>query len=185
VIEPGATIVPLETMSEVKLTALVPPHRYDECGSNANVCSIALRVDYCASSILFIGDAEALEEADSTIEAPVTLLQVGHHGSKTSSSPALLDRARPKYAVISAGRAGEGTNSTYCHPRKETVDALTTVLGGAGGGVMHASPSDAGCSRTTPDASWVDEPASDKLWVTARDGDVVLVTTDDGVFARE
>jgi len=98
VIEPGAATVPLATSEDVKLTALVPPQS-TECGSNANVCSIALRIDYCASSILFTGDAEAIEEADLTVDAPVTLLQVGHHGSKTSSSPALLDRALPKYAV--------------------------------------------------------------------------------------
>jgi competence protein ComEC len=185
VVEPGSATVPRATGEEVKLTAIVPPQWYPECASNANVCSIALRIDYCSSSILFTGDAEALEETDLPISAPVTLLQVGHHGSKTSSSAAFLDRVRPKYAVISAGLAGEGTNSTYCHPRKETVDALTTVLGGAGTGVMHAFPSDAGCSRTTPDSSWGDEPASDRLWVTARDGDVALVTTGDGGFTRD
>src|SRR4051794_19015519 len=102
------------------------------CAKNANICSIALLIDYCSSSVLFTGDAEAIEEADLAIDAPVTLLQVGHHGSKTSSTPTLLDRTKPKYAVISAGKPGEGTNATYCHPRKETVDALTGILGGPG-----------------------------------------------------
>ena len=138
VVEPGSAIVPLATGEDVKLIAIVPPHWYDECGSNANVCSIALRIDYCSSSILFTGDAEALEEVDRTISSPVTLLQVGHHGSKTSSSPAFLDRVKPKYAVISAGLAGEGTNSTYCHPRNETVDTLTVALGGPGGFVLRS-----------------------------------------------
>jgi hypothetical protein len=50
--------------------------------------------------------------------------------------------------AISAGMAGEGTNSTYCHPRRETVDALTAALGGPGEPVIHAFPSEAGCSRT-------------------------------------
>jgi hypothetical protein len=89
------------------------------------------------------------------------------------------------YAVISAGRAGEGTNSTYCHPRKETVDALTAVLGGAGGGTIHAFPSVTKCDASGAEAQWVDEPASDRLWVAARDGDVVLMTTGDGIFTRE
>jgi competence protein ComEC len=71
-----------------------------------------LRIDYCASSVLFTSDAEALEEADLAIDAPVTLLQVGHHGSKTSSSAAPLHRAQPKYAVISAGKVGEGVSAT-------------------------------------------------------------------------
>lgn len=81
--------------------------------------------------------------------------------------------------------AGEGTNSTYCHPRKETVDALTAALGGVGAATIHAFPSAAGCSAGTTDAEWIDEPASDKLWLTARDGDIVLATMGDGVFARE
>jgi hypothetical protein len=71
----------------------------------------------------------------------------------------------------------EGTNSTYCHPRKEAVDALTAALGGAGAGVIHAFPSSVTCSASTAGALWVDEHASDKLWATARDGDVVLTTT--------
>lgn len=136
-----------------------------------------------APSVLFPGDAEALEEADLAIDAPVTLLQVGHHGSKTSSRPTLLDRAQPKYAVISTGKPGEGTNATYCHPRKETVDALTAVLGGAGGRTIHAFPLVTKCDASG--AQWIDDPASDRLWVTARDGDVVVTATGDGVFTRE
>jgi competence protein ComEC len=190
VIEPGHTTIPLEISTDVKLTALVPPHWYEGpdkegCAKNPNICTIALRIDYCASSVLFLGDAEALEEADLAVDAPVTLLQVGHHGSRTSSSPALLDRAKPKYAVISAAKAGEGTNRTYCHPRKETVDALTAALGGVGSGTIHAFPSVTKCDASGAEAQWIDEPASNHLWLTARDGDVVLTTTGDGVFTRE
>jgi len=191
VIEPGHTTIPLETSEGVKLTAIVPPHWYEEsgaqagCAKNPNLCSVALRIDYCASSVLFTGDAEALEEADLALDAPVTLLQVGHHGSNTSSTLALLDRAKPKYAVISAGKPGEGTNATYCHPRKETVDALTAVLGGAGGATIHAFPSVTKCDAGGAEARWVDEPASDRLWLTARDGEVVLTSTGNAVFTRE
>ncbi len=169
----------------MRLPAIVPQQWYPECGSSANVCSIALRIDYCASSILFTGDAEALEEADLTINAPVTLLQVGHHGSKTSSSPGAARTREPEVCRHLGRPAGEGTNLTYCHPRKETVDAMTAVLGGVGSGVIHTFPSTASCSASTSAARWVDEPASDRLWVTARDGDVVLTTTGDGTFLRE
>jgi beta-lactamase superfamily II metal-dependent hydrolase len=84
VIEPGVATVPLASSEDVKLTAIVPPEWLSQCKTNANVCSIALRVDYCSSSILFTGDAENIEEQQLTIGAPVTLLQVGHHGSNTS-----------------------------------------------------------------------------------------------------
>ena len=66
------------------------------------------------------------------------------------------------------GKAGEGTNSTYCHSRKETVDALTDMLGGARTGVIHVFSSSGHCSRTMPDAQWVDEPASDRRWLIFR-----------------
>jgi hypothetical protein len=67
----------------------------------------------------------------------VTLLQVGH-GSKPRRARRSVP-SEPSYAVISAGKPGEGTNSTYCHPRKETVDALTAALGGPGSraGKLH------------------------------------------------
>jgi hypothetical protein len=57
-----------------------------------------------------------------------------------------------------AGRPGEGTNLTYCHPRSETVAAPTAVLGGPGTGTVHAFPSSSSC-KTAPAS--VDKPASD------------------------
>ena len=47
---------------------------------------------------------------------PVTLLKVGHHGSKTSSNPEFLAAAQPKEAVISVGRL-----NTFGHPRGEVI----------------------------------------------------------------
>jgi beta-lactamase superfamily II metal-dependent hydrolase len=76
VIEPDTATVPLETGEDVKLTAIVPPQWYPECGSNANVCSIALRIDYGASSILFTGDAEALEEGEIDADGRIATLLV-------------------------------------------------------------------------------------------------------------
>lgn len=173
----------------MRLTAIVPPRWYDGegkagCDDNPNICSIALRIDYCSSSALFVGDAEELEEADLSIGNQVTLLQVGHHGSHTSSTPSLLDQAQPRYAVISSAKPGEGTNLTYCHPRSETIAALTVKLGGPGTGAIHAFPSSAPC-KTAPASQWVDQPASDHLWFTARDGDITLTTAGDGAFKRE
>jgi competence protein ComEC len=143
-----------------------------------------LRIDYCASSILFSGDAEAEEEALLHPHGTVTLLQVGHHGSDTSSGAPFFAKVQPKYAVISAGSQGDGMNKTYCHPRALTVTALTQALGGAGAKPIHAFDAKTSCQKGT-DANWIDVPASDHLWATERDGDVVLTTTGDGVFARE
>ncbi len=49
--------------------------------------------------------------------APVTLLKVGHHGSKTSSNPEFLAAARPEEAIISVGR-----NNTFGHPRADVIE---------------------------------------------------------------
>lgn len=186
VVEPGAVKVPLAASDDVTLTAIVPPAWSSTCKKNRNECSILLRVDYCKSSILFVGDAEEGEEATLDVE-PVTLLQVGHHGSDTSSSAHLLEQAQPKYGVISSGKRDEGMNRTYCHPRALTVETLTGLFGGAGAKTITAfdargaDGAEVKCKKGDK-KHWVDTPASDNLWSTARDGDIVLETAGDGVF---
>lgn len=53
------------------------------------------------------GDMEKQGEARLVREgsgSPVRVLKLGHHGSSTSTSPALLDALRPEYAVAQCGR---------------------------------------------------------------------------------
>lgn len=182
VVDPEHLEAPLPPSPGVKLTAVVPPAWPSSCREDANECSIALRIDDCASSVLLTGDAEHEEEKLLDPGGPVTLLQVGHHGSETSTSPAFLSRTRPSYAVISAGRPGEGMDREYCHPRAIVVERLTRVLGGAGGATIRAFDGTR-CDRAT-DADWIAVPSSDRLWATERDGDVVVETRGDGVFRR-
>ena len=181
--DPEHITPPLAATPEVRITPVVPAAWPSSCPHDANACSILLRIDYCASSVLFTGDAEHDEEAHLTALAPVTLLQVGHHGSDTSTTPGFLSRAKPRYAVISAGRQDEGLNADYCHPRALVVDRLTKVLGGPGQKTLRAFDG-VRCANARP-AEWMDSPASDRLWATSRDGDVVLSTAGDGVFTRD
>jgi competence protein ComEC len=183
VVDPGHRKVPLAPSRDVTLTSVVPLAWPAACEHDPNECSIGLRIDYCASSILFTGDAEHEEEALLDPGGPVTLLQVGHHGSETSTTPALLAKARPKYAVISAGTPGEGRNRAFCHPRANVVRRLTRLLGGPTGATLEAFDGER-CDRAV-DADWIAVPTSAAIWATERDGDVVLVTTGDGVFHRE
>lgn len=181
---PNDAEVPISSTDDVHLAAIVPSSWLPKCKTDRNDCSILLRIDYCASSILFTGDAETEEEALIDPHGPATLLQVGHHGSDTSTSAPFLAKVQPKYAVISAGKPGEGMNKTYCHPRETTVEALTAELGGAGSQTIRAFDAKTSCKGSTT-SDWVDVPASDRLWATERDGDVVLVTTGSGAFSRE
>jgi competence protein ComEC len=181
VVGPGDARIPIDAGPGVKLTPVVPAAWPPGCAHDANECTIGLRIDFCASSVLFTGDAEHAEES-ALDPGRVTLLQVAHHGSETSTTPAFLARTRPSYAVISAGRPDEGTNRDYCHPRALVVQRLTRVLGGPGGQSLDAFDGER-CDRAVP-ADWIPVPTSDRLWATERDGDVVLVTQGDGRFAR-
>jgi len=165
----------------VKLTAVVPSHWPDECGTDPNACSIGLRIDYCKSSVLFTGDMPAAEEALVDTHGPATLLQVAHHGSETSTSPAFLAKVQPKYAVISAGKPNSALNEEYCHPRKSTIDRLDEALGGTGASTLDVY--EGTCKNGA--GKWDHVRTNDRLFATERDGDVVLMTTGDGHFRRE
>lgn len=71
---------------------------------------------------LFTGDLEAEGEETLIQQYPkimTDVLKVGHHGSKTSTTEALLAATEPKFAIISAGR-----NNRYNHPHAEVVERL-------------------------------------------------------------
>jgi competence protein ComEC len=183
VLDPEHRDAPLADSADTRITPILPSAWPSSCAHDANECSIALRVDFCASSVLFTGDAEHAEEALLDPRGKVTLLQVAHHGSDTSTTPGFLAKAHPTYAVISAGKPGEGMNSDYCHPRALVVRRLSEVLGGIGSKTLVAFDGER-CDRARP-TDWVEVPTSDRLWATERDGDVVLATTGDGAFVRE
>ena len=51
-----------------------------------------------------------------------SILKVGHHGSRTSTSEALLQKASPSIALVSCGK-----NNRYRHPSIETVGRLNGI----------------------------------------------------------
>ncbi|HEY0193133.1 MAG TPA: ComEC/Rec2 family competence protein [Kofleriaceae bacterium] len=68
--------------------------------------SLVVELGYRGRRVLFAGDVEAEGEADLVAAGvgPVDVVKVPHHGSPTSSSPALVAATRPRLAVISCGR---------------------------------------------------------------------------------
>ncbi len=171
-----------------RVMPVLPAEWPADCATDPNECSLPLRIDFGASSLLFTGDAEHGEEralvASGAEASRVTLLQVGHHGSETSSSEAFLSSLSPRYAVISAGHPGVGMNADYCLPRSSTIERLNRAVGGGSEGTLLGFGGTATCRRSHG-GGWVSVPVSDRIWATERDGDVVLTTRGDGLFERE
>ena len=109
----GNTIIDTD---DLKLVVLAPNQDSYE---SLNNYSIVLKLTYKEKSFLFMGDAETLSEKEITGDIQADVLKVGHHGSRTSTSQAFLNKVNPSYAVISVG-----LNNDYKHPHQEVIDRL-------------------------------------------------------------
>jgi len=84
--------------------------------------SLVMRIRFGATSFLLTGDMEKKIERELGDEGLLEhddVLKVGHHGSRTSSNPQLLDLERPAFGIISAG-----FDNSYGHPHPLIVRAL-------------------------------------------------------------
>jgi competence protein ComEC len=81
-----------------------------------------MRIRFGSTSFLLTGDMEKKIErelADAGLLQHDDVLKVGHHGSRTSSTPQLLDPEHPAFGIISAG-----FDNSYGHPHPLIVRAL-------------------------------------------------------------
>ena len=95
-----------------------PVAQYDD----TNDTSLVVRVDYGSTSLLLTGDMEQKAEDDLVASgAPLDadILQVGHHGSETSTGYVFLNAVLPEVAVISVG-----AGNSYGHPSENTLSRL-------------------------------------------------------------
>lgn len=82
---------------------ILSPYNVVTRADNPHSCVIL--VDDGKNSVLLTGDAEAKnEQIFARTLGKIDVLQVGHHGSKTSTSEYLLSQVRPDVAIISSGR---------------------------------------------------------------------------------
>ena len=105
-------------LGSATVTLLGPVKQYDE----TNDTSLVLRIDYGSTSFLLTGDMESDAERDlveSGANLKADVLQVGHHGSSTSSSYIFLNAVLPEMGIISCG-----VNNKYGHPHEETLSIL-------------------------------------------------------------
>lgn len=84
-----------------------------------------MKLNYNNFSMLLTGDIEKiaeeriLEEYKNVDILKSTILKIGHHGSKTSTTQGFLEKVKPKIALI-----GVGKNNTFGHPSDSVIKRL-------------------------------------------------------------
>ncbi|MGC2400340.1 MAG: ComEC/Rec2 family competence protein [Acidobacteriaceae bacterium] len=120
--------IPVEAMAAgssfpfggAQVDVLAPAEDYLPGKTASNDDSLVLHISYGQTSVLLEGDAQAASERQMlTEQLHSDLLKIGHHGSRTSTSPAFLAAVRPSYAVISVAR-----HNPYGHPKLEILERL-------------------------------------------------------------
>lgn len=91
--------------------------------TNPNDKSLVFKITTGTVSYMLTGDAEIFSENLMINAFPnileSTVLKVGHHGSRTATSKAWLEKLKPMFAVISVG-----VNNSYRHPHPTVVQRL-------------------------------------------------------------
>lgn len=110
----------------VDFQVLAPDSAWTAAQHDANETSVVLRVQFGQHVFLLTGDAEANEEAwllshGALDRLRADVLKLGHHGSRTSSTPAFIDAVQPSLGIVSVG-----AGNRYGHPSPETLDAFAT-----------------------------------------------------------
>lgn len=97
----------------------------EDVTGRANEESISLKLTYGEVRFVFTGDAGVNEEQDmieAGFDLEAEILQLGHHGSNTSTSPAFLAAVSPEVAIYSAG-----ADNSYGHPHAEVIAAAENI----------------------------------------------------------
>ena len=105
----------------VRIRVLAPEPGYHPAATPGNNDSLVLQMRYGDTTALLEGDAESPSEDRMLAEGGLhsDFLKVGHHGSRTSTTPDFLAAVSPSWAAISVGR-----RNFYGHPRYEVLEQL-------------------------------------------------------------
>ena len=105
-------------LGEIEGRVLFAGRRYRRAPENNH--SVVLALNMGGRSALLTGDIERDAERDLADRVGISdLLKIPHHGSRTSSSPVLLDATQPRVALISCGR-----NNVFGHPHPAVLADL-------------------------------------------------------------
>lgn len=105
--------------SDMVFSCLYPSGKEGTLDSNDQSLTILMTCDGVRT--LFVGDLTSTKELEAVADCDI--LQVGHHGSKYSTSEAMLATSTPKLALVSAG-----IDNSYGHPHKETLRRLQEYI---------------------------------------------------------
>jgi competence protein ComEC len=89
--------------------------------ASLNNTSLVLKLVYGQTDILFTGDAESAAEENLVANRALMsadIIKIAHHGSRTSTTAAMLELVNPKAAIISVGR------NNFGHPSQNVLDLL-------------------------------------------------------------
>ncbi len=118
-----------------------------------NADSLVLDVFCKGEHLLFLGDVT--QETEEMLDLPACeAVKLAHHGSATSTSEALLDKAAPKTAILSVGK-----DNRYGFPKKEVTERLIKYgipTYSTETGAIIAEMTDKGvlCEHFTPRGFW-------------------------------
>ena len=112
---------------DLRLTVLSPPSTAEQARipwhpETENDRSLVLLLQYGEVRILLTGDIEHATEYWLTVyrdDLRADVLQVPHHGSKTSTLPAFVRHVRPRDGIISLG-----AGNPYGHPHPDVLNTL-------------------------------------------------------------
>jgi len=113
----------LDLGADLKLQFLYPlTDLSGKKSDNLNDTSIVNRLIYKDKKFLFMGDLGQEGEADLlkyNFDLTSDIIKIGHHGSKYSTLPALLDQVKSQIAIIPVGK-----DNDFGHPHAATLDLL-------------------------------------------------------------
>ena len=104
-----------------------PPEPIVGAGSADNNNGVVLRLVYGKVSFLLTADIEAEAEKELTasgVDLRSAMLKVGHHGSRTSTTPAFLRAVNPAAAVVSLE-----VDNRFGHPHADVMERLDSTPG--------------------------------------------------------
>ena len=157
-VRPGTT----HALDGIALDFLAPDSAWAAARDDPNEASTVVRLRVGSLRFLFMGDAEAGEEGwlldrlgPEALHA--TVLKVGHHGSRTSTSPPFLEAVRPRLALVSVG-----ANNGYGHPNPDVIQRLAAQ----GATVLRTDQLGTVILRT--DGAQLEAEVAGRRWVVAR-----------------